>query len=62
MMFPTKGKAYAKRDLPKCRKHEMLTVLPLHDGMNMRPFVAIRETYPENTLLHNHKARRIKPC
>jgi predicted nucleic-acid-binding Zn-ribbon protein len=33
---------------PKCGKHEMLTVLPLHDGSNMRPFVAIRETHPED--------------
>ncbi|MBV6449775.1 MAG: hypothetical protein MHPDNHAH_00488 [Anaerolineales bacterium] len=32
----------------KCGKNEMLTGLPLYDGMNRMPYTAVREAKSEN--------------
>ena len=45
---PNQKRIHETRDLPRCGKNEMFAKLPLHDGMNRHPFVAIRETHPEN--------------
>ena len=45
---PNQKRIHATRVLPRYGKNEMHAKLPPHDGMSRRPFVAIRETYPEN--------------